>query len=194
MPRQAGSCLSCQTLDASHAMEIRPFRSGDEPALLTVFQSAIHGLASKNYTPEQVQAWAPQDMDRSIWFKRMQGIQPFVAEASGEIAAYADVQPSGYIDHFFVAASYARQGVGSKLMEHIHKAARAQEIPTLTSDVSLTAQPFFEKFGFVIVEQRVPVIRGVVVPNAFMRKELAPNPSIERTLPGKPVSASHVKR
>ena len=175
-------------------MEIRPFRSGDEPALLAVFRSAIHGLASKNYTPEQVQAWAPQDMDRSIWVKRMQGIRPFVAEALGEVVAYADVQPSGYIDHFFVAAAYARQGVGSKLMEHIHKVASEQEIPTLTSDVSLTAQPLFEKFGFVIVEQRMPVIRGVVVPNALMRKELASNPSIERTRPGKPGRASHVKR
>jgi putative acetyltransferase len=79
-------------------------------------------------------------------------------------------------------------------MEHIHQSARRQAIQVLTSDVSLTAQPFFAKFGFSIVEQRSPVIRGVVVPNALMRKALAPNPSIERTSPGKPGAASHVKR
>jgi putative acetyltransferase len=156
-------------------MQIRPFRAGDEPALLAVFSSSIHGLACKNYTPEQVQAWAPQDIDPILWASRMQGIQPFVVEASGEVVAYADVQSSGYIDHFFVAAAYARQGVGSMLMEHIHRTAREREIPVLTSDVSLTAQPFFKKFGFVIVEQRVPVIRGIAVPNALMRKELAPS-------------------
>jgi len=162
--------------------------------LHAVFLSAVHGLASKNYTPEQVQAWAPRDLDQELWASRMQGIQPFVVEASGEIMAYADVQPSGYIDHFFVAAPYARRGVGSMLMNHIHKAASEQAITALTSDVSLTAQPFFEKFGFVVVEQRAPVIRSVVVQNALMRKELAPNPSIERTCPGKPGHASHLKR
>jgi hypothetical protein len=31
---------------------------------------------------------------------------------------------------------------------------------------SCAAQLFFHRFGFVIVEQRAPVIRGVVVPNA----------------------------
>jgi putative acetyltransferase len=179
--------------NVSRAMRIRPFRCGDESALLSVFRSSIHGLAGKDYTPEQVQAWAPQDMDRSSWAKKMQDIQPFVVEAFGEVVAYADVQPSGYIDHFFVAAAYARQGVGGMLMEHIHEAAREQEIPTLTSDVSLTAQPFFARFGFVIVEQRAPVLRGVLVLNALMRKELAADPSIERTLSGKPGDASHVK-
>lgn len=175
-------------------MQIRPFRPGDEPALFAVFHSAVHGLASTNYTPEQIQAWAPQDLDRNIWGKRMQDIQPFVVEASDEIAAYADVQPSGYIDHFFVAAAYARRGVGSMLMAHIHIVAREQDIPALTSDVSRTAQPFFEKFDFVIVEQRLPVIRGVPIPNALMRKELTPLPSIERASPGKPGITSHVKR
>jgi putative acetyltransferase len=175
-------------------MQIRPFRTGDEPALLAVFRSAIHGIASRNYTPEQINAWAPQNIDQSLWTNRMQGIQPFVVEAEGQILAYADVQTSGYIDHFFVSAEHARQGIGSLLMDHLHKVAQERGIPSLTSDVSLAAQPFFEKFGFVIVEQRSPVLRGVVVPNALMQKELAPNPSIERTLPGKPASASHVKR
>jgi len=162
-------------------MRIRPFSSGDEKALHAVFLSAIHELASKNYTAKQVQAWAPANLDQGLWAERMHGIQPFVVEAGGQIVAYADVQPSGYIDHFFVAAAHARQGVGSMLMNHIRAAANTQSINALTSDVSLTAQPFFERFGFVIVEQRSPVIRGVVVPNAFMRKELASNPSFNGT-------------
>jgi len=176
-------------------MQIRPFRPGDEPALHAVYLSAIHGLASKNYTPEQIQAWAPRDLDQNLWAKRMQEIQPFVVEASDEIVAYADVQSSGYIDHFFVSARYARQGVGSMLMECIHRAACEQETEALTSDVSRTAQPFFERFGFVVVEQRAPIIRGVEVPNALMRKELPPNPSIERTSQSlRLCAAAHVKR
>jgi GNAT superfamily N-acetyltransferase len=84
----------------------------------------------------------------------------------------ADVQSNGYIDHFFVTASCARQGVGTLLMHHLHAVARARSIPVLTSDVSRTAQPFFARFGFAVIEQKEAVIRGVVVPNAHMRKEL----------------------
>ncbi|MGZ4974189.1 MAG: GNAT family N-acetyltransferase [Limisphaerales bacterium] len=175
-------------------MYIRSFRIGDEHALHEVFYSAIHRLASKNYTPEQIEAWAPLNFDQKIWASRMQGIQPFVVEHAGQIVAYADVQANGCIDHFFVAASHARQGIGSTLMNHIHDVANVRSIAVLSSDVSLTAQPFFEKCGFTIIEQRSPVIRGVVVPNALMHKELAPTPSIERMSLGEPGAASHIKR
>ena len=57
-------------------------------------------------------------------------------------------------------------------------------IPPFTSSQSSTTRrnkstrgrlkplPFFHKFGFVIAEHRSPVVRGVVVPNALMRKQL----------------------
>lgn len=175
-------------------MHIRPFRLGDERALHAVFHSAIHGLASKDYTAEQIQAWAPANLDQKIWARRMQCIQPFVVEQDRAIIAYADVQPTGYIDHFFVSAQWARQGVGTLLMEHLQAVAVAQPMTELSSDVSRTAQPFFARFGFTIVEQRTPVIRGVVVPNALMRKELASDLSIGQTWPDEPGHAADVKR
>lgn len=160
---------------------IREFRIGDEMALHSVFLSAIHDIASKDYTPEQIQAWAPALLDHGIWIERMRGICPFVVELQDKIVAYADVQPNGYIDYFFVSSSVAGTGVGTMLMNHIQAAARNQSIDILTSDVSRTAQPFFARFGFVIVEQRVPIVRGVAIPNALMRCEVTANPSFKRT-------------
>ena len=153
-------------------MLIRAFRIGDEPDLHQVFHSAIHGIAIRDYTPEQVDAWAPQFVDLALWADRMRGIAPFVVEHDGKPIAYADVQPAGYIDHFFVSAPFARQGVGSKLMHRIFDEAALKGINVLTSNVSITAQPFFKRWGFSIVEERRPAVRGVVIPNAFMRKEL----------------------
>jgi putative acetyltransferase len=46
-------------------------------------------------------------------------------------------------------------------------------IHQLTSDVSRTAEPFFARYGFAVVERRLPEHRGVVIPNAFMQKELS---------------------
>ena len=162
-------------------MHIREFQLGDEAGLYAVFLSAIHELASKDYTPEQIEAWAPASFDPEAWAKRMQGIRPFVVESHGRLVAYADVQPTGYIDHFFVSGPFARTGIGTMLMNRIHQTASAQGISVLTSDVSRTAQPFFAQFGFVVVDQRAPVLRGVTVPNALMRCELTANPSFKRT-------------
>jgi len=146
-------------------------------ALHAVFHSAVHRLACRDYTAEQIAAWAPSEVDQEAWVRRMRAIRPFVAECNGHIVAYADVQPNGHIDHFFVCALHARQGVGTTLMERIHQAAHSQGIKVLTADVSRTAQPFFERFGFVVVEYKSAVIRGVSLPNARMRKPLQDSPT-----------------
>jgi putative acetyltransferase len=149
---------------------LRPFRTGDEATLLAVFRSSVHGLACRDYNAEQIAAWAPDSLDAADWAQRMQQRQPWVMELNGSLLAYADLQADGHIDHFFVAAPSARQGVGTLLMTRLHESAHQRGITRLWADVSRTAQPFFSQFGFVITEQRCPVVRGVAVPNARMEK------------------------
>jgi putative acetyltransferase len=151
-------------------MHLRPFQIGDERALHDVFYSAIHGLAAQHYSIAQLNAWAPATYNVSRWEARMQAIKPFVIERDEAIIAYADVQDDGLIDHFFVAASSAKQGVGKWLMQHIIITAKAKQIPKLHSHVSLTAQPFFERYGFLLVQRQEMTIRDVVLSNALMER------------------------
>lgn len=153
-------------------MNIRRFQSGEELALFEVYYSAIHLIAKNDYSEEQLNAWAPLDLDLQLWVNRINGINPFVAEIDGQPVGYADIQQNGYIDHFFVSGYYPRQGIGKALMEFIHSEANCLNLTEITSNVSLTAQPFFKRFGFVVVEQRKPVIRGVEMRNALMLKSL----------------------
>lgn len=153
-------------------MEIRRFRTGDEGALFQVFLSAVHDIASCDYTAAQIEAWAPTDTAPEVWANRMRELRPFVAEAEGRIAGYADIQSNGHIDHFFVSGAYPRQGVGTLLMSRIHDEANLLGISELTADVSKTAEPFFLRHGFQVVERRLPIRRGVTLQNALMRKKL----------------------
>lgn len=155
------------------AITIRNIRPGDEPALRAVFHASVHGLACQNYTPEQLHAWAPLPYDAAGWGEGMHSNQTFVAQAADSaIAGFTDLQPSGYIDMFFVAPAFAGQGVARALMAHIHAQAAARGITQLHADVSLTAEPFFASKGFV-VEARQEVVRaGVVLRNARMAKAL----------------------
>lgn len=59
-------------------------------------------------------------------------------------------------------------------MARIHEEARSLGLTELRSHVSKTAEPFFALHGFEVVERRFPVLRGVTLQNALMRKELRP--------------------
>jgi putative acetyltransferase len=151
---------------------IRPFREGDEESLRDVFYTSVHGLACRNYSAEQLAVWAPQEFDRAKWAARIQHNRPFVAEAGGQIVGFGDVQPDGYIDQLFVAPQAAGQGVGSALLAAIEDSARQRDIERLFSNVSLTAQPLFRRFGFEIEAEQTVNVAGVELQNARMFKRL----------------------
>lgn len=151
------------------SINIRPYQPGEESALYAVHYSAIHLVSRRDYTAEQIRAWAPYDTNMCQWANRIRAINPFVAELAGELVGYADLQSSGYIEHFFVSGKHSGQGIGTRLMQHLFQEAKARGIAEIRSNVSRTAQPLFERFGFQVVEQRLPERRGVIVPNALMR-------------------------
>ncbi len=166
------------TLDVP-TLHIRAFEEADALRLHDVFHTSIHTHAVDDHSREQLEAWSPPIVDAALatrWVERMRRIRPFVVEVDGrsarEIAAYADVQPDGYIDHFFVAGNYGGRGVGTGLMTHLIDVARERGLAELVSDVSITAQPFFARFGFVLVERQTVVLRGVEFTNARMRLRL----------------------
>ncbi|ANA35045.1 putative N-acetyltransferase YafP [Ralstonia mannitolilytica] len=157
-------------------MLIRAFHSSDAPGLRVVFHSAVHGLAASHYRPDQLDAWAPASYDAADWAQRMCRIQPFVVEIDGHPVAYADLQPDGLIDHFFVAASHARQGIGQQLMRHIVSLAGQRGLAHLHAYVSLAAEPFFARNGFAIRQRQTVAVRGVALDNAWMARVVRGDP------------------
>lgn len=153
-------------------LESRRFRLGDELALLDVFLSSIRDIASRDYTPQQIAAWASDDINPKDWAHLVKTLNPFIVEINGFIAGYADVQSNGYIDHFYVSGDYPKQGVGTLLMRCIHNEANILGLHKLTANVSKTAEPFFIRQGFHVVERGFPICRGVGLPNALMYKTL----------------------
>lgn len=149
-------------------LSIRRFQAADAKDLRQVFYSAIHLVAGQNYSLAQLNAWAPKECDELAWAQLLNKNQPFVVELNGEVVAYADLQPQGYLDHFYVVGTYARQGIGSQLMAHLLNEAKHLGLKKVFANVSLTAQPFFTKFGFVLVQQNYPKRNEVIIPNAQM--------------------------
>jgi len=152
-------------------LSVRDYRTDDAPLLWYIFFAAVRQTAAADYTPQQTAAWAPAEHDPAVWSGRMDAMAPLVAESAGVVVGYAGLGADGYIDHFFVAPP-ARRGVGSALMRAILERAAARGIAELFSNVSLTARPFFERFGFMVETPQQVTVRGVVFDNFRMRKRL----------------------
>ena len=86
------------------------------------------------------------------------------------IVGFAEFEPSGYIDCFYVHHEYQGKGVGSALMVSIFGKAEQDDIKRIFAEVSITARPFFEAKGFKVVKEQTVTLRGVQLTNFVMEK------------------------
>jgi len=155
------------------AVVIRPYRHADAAETLAIFLAAVTETAAADYSTEQIQAWArPEARELSTWHASMQERNSYVATVDGAPAGFSDVNPAGYIDMLFVAPRYLRQGVARQLIGHVEAHARNEQLTELTADVSITARPFFERYGFTVEAEQHPVKAGVQLTNYKMKMKL----------------------
>lgn len=48
-------------------MHIRPYRSSDCPALAELFYQTVHAVNARDYSPEQLDAWADGRVELAAW-------------------------------------------------------------------------------------------------------------------------------
>jgi putative acetyltransferase len=159
--------------ETASKIEVRPYQGEDASQTLAVFVDAITVTAATDYSPEQVAAWArPGQRDAAGWDIAMKSRNTYVAFVEGDVAGFSDVSDLGYVDMMFVSPRYARRGVASALLAVLEARARDAGAALLSSDVSITARAFFERFGFIVEAEQHPVTAGVQMTNFHMVKPL----------------------
>lgn len=139
---------------------------------MATFKQTIHHVNFQHYSQKQLDAWTPAVFDNTLWSNKLAKHSSFVCVKGEKIVGYSDLQPSGYIDHFFCHHLFQGQVMGAGLMAHIYTLAEKQNVTQLSTEVSITAKSFFEVNGFEILKQRSVPIRGQVLINFKMIKML----------------------
>lgn len=155
-------------------ISIRNFERADTEMLWSIFYNTVRNINIRDYSYAQVQAWASDSIDPVIWQSMLIKNAPFVALMNNTIVGYADLQQNGLIDHFFVHHEHQNQGVGSALMQHIIHIARERNLAALHADVSKTAKPFFERFGFIVIKEQSVELRDEIFTNYLMQNNQLP--------------------
>ncbi len=151
-------------------IEIRKYQESDALDLWAIFYHTVRNVNLRDYSQAQVEAWAPDGFSSEIWQRKMNLLSPFVAEIDGKIVGYSDLQENGLIDHFFCHHEHQGQGVGRQLMEHVLRMGELQGITRFYSEVSITARPFYERFGFNVIQEQIIEVRGQKLCNFVMEK------------------------
>ena len=148
-------------------MELRPYESGDCPALARLFYDTVHTVNAKDYGPEQLDAWADGQADLSAWDASFLAHHTLVAEEGGVILGFADMDGNGYLDRLYVHRDHQGRGVASALCGALEAACPAA---VFTTHASLTARPFFEGRGYRVLRRQTVIRRGVALDNFVMEK------------------------
>ncbi len=155
---------------------IRAFRADDADLLAELCRASIRELGSRRYSPEQVTAWHGRAPDSSDYLARVaRGHRIFVSEAdSGEIAAYALLEPDGHLDRLFCHPRHAGKGHASALLAHAEREAQHSGLTRLYTEASEVARPVFERAGYLVDHRRDFDMSGVAIHNYAMSKALDP--------------------
>jgi putative acetyltransferase len=140
----------------------------DLPALQQLFVLTIRHTCQNDYTKQQIEAWSASVKNRQRWTELVEQQYVLVAESAGQIAGFGSLENEDYLDFLFVHPDFLRQGIASLLFEGLKKEAMRKGATKMSADVSITARPFFERQGFLVVRENRNKIRGIEINNFKM--------------------------
>lgn len=148
-------------------MKIREYQERDILEIIKLFYETVHTINVKDYTIEQVNAWASGKTDSNKWNGSFLENYTLVAEDDGVIVGFADMDKDGYLDRLFVHKDHQGQGIATALCDRLeaHRAGRR-----FTTHASITAKPFFESRGYQVIKEQIILRNGVTLKNYVMEK------------------------
>lgn len=100
-------------------MEIRAYTPADCQRTAALFYDTVHAVACRDYSQEQLDAWAPEDRDLTAWDQSFQGHFALVAVEGETLLGFGDITPAGYLDRLYVHQDHLRQGIATALCERL---------------------------------------------------------------------------
>jgi len=183
-------------------VHIRKATHADIPRLREIIEASVRGLQAADYTPAQIegalasvygvdsqliadgtyfaaeklnaQAGKAQIIACGGWSKRktLYGGDQYAAREDSLLDPRYD---AAKIRAFFVHPDWARQGIGTLILEACENAAIAAGFTRLEMGATLSGIPFYRAKGYAELEnQSVPLSNGEALPIVRMSKQVGP--------------------
>ena len=117
-----------------------------------------------NYGEAQIEAWY-EELEVSEAFIHSNAVYKLLAhDKIAGFYAYTLESHSAVLEFLFIAPEYIGKGIGKALMNHFLQEMHLHKVSVITLDADRHAEGFYQKFGFVTVEQRPSTIAGRYLP------------------------------
>jgi putative acetyltransferase len=143
----------------------------DLPQMLDLFRETVLAINVQHYTDDQVRVWSAAGNRADRWAEKISRQHILIAEQDGQILGYGSLE-NDYIDLLYVHKDQQGKGIASMIYNILEGKARQDGMQALATDASFTAKAFFERKGFILVEQRSYIVDGVEISNCRMIKSL----------------------
>nr|WP_320995346.1 GNAT family N-acetyltransferase [Bacteroides intestinalis] len=152
---------------------IRVALQSDTVELKQVFQNTVLAINRRDYSQAEVEDWASCG-DNLANIKDMIKTHYFIVAVNqqSEIVGFSSITPQGYLHSMFVHKDFQGKGIAIMLLNEIEQYAITNGIMRITSEVSLTARPFFEKRGYIVEEEQKRKANQLSLTNFWMAKQM----------------------
>ena len=148
----------------------RPYISEDLEAILALFYNTVHAVNIQHYSPEQIDVWAAAIVDKDKWAQSLLKNFTYVVEFEGNVVGFGDMTHEGSLEHLYVDKDFQGCGIASLILKAIEQKAHELGHAKITTESSITAKPFFEKQGFIVVKEQEKIVRGMSFVTYVMKK------------------------
>ncbi len=148
-------------------MIIRKYQPTDCKEITELFYNTVHTVNAKDYTKEQLDVWAAEQMDLEKWNRSLLKHYSVVAVENEIIVGFGDIDNNGYLDHLFIHADYQGKSIGTIICNQLEQAVQGD----ITTRASVTAKPFFEKRGYKVIKEQQAERQGIFLTNFVMKKD-----------------------
>ena len=90
---------------------IREYRETDCAELAELFYHTVHTVNAKDYTEEQLAAWATGKVDLEKWNQTFQEHHTVVAVENKVIVGFGDIDKCGYLDRLYVHKDHHKKAL-----------------------------------------------------------------------------------
>ena len=153
-------------------MQIRQATNTDISAISQLFKKTILYVNNKDYNEKQVTIWASGFDDYNKWKTKIADQYFIIAEIDEQIVGFSSITKNGYLDYMFVSHLHQGKGVATTLIDEVESFATRNKLTKITSEVSITAKPFFSSKGFTEVKEQQVLLKEVYFTNYQMEKTL----------------------
>ncbi|WP_343588349.1 GNAT family N-acetyltransferase [Flavobacterium sp.] len=137
-----------------------------------LYIETIQIVCKNDYDSAQIKAWISGVKNTERWIEVIEKQFVLLAIIENKIAGFGTLKNENYIDFFYINKDFQRQGIADKILNELEMEAKKHNSTIITSDISITAKPFFEKEGFVVKAEQKNIRLGVELINFKMEKEL----------------------